>query len=148
MAVQRWPEGMGVWSSAAQRQPEGTGCWGSMAGNASGGSGVCLGNKVPLLSGIQRVGLPLQTLPTPQPLPRWALGGNSTRVSTPQSFATSSWSLPLQALEGDPMGVKVCTPVVAALSLPGLSKQVCSNQLLLLPHLTLVWKRCLRVTHM
>lgn len=33
-----------------------------MAGNAPGGSGFQLGNKVPLLNGVQGVGLPLKTL--------------------------------------------------------------------------------------
>ena len=58
LAAWRWPEGMVMRSSGAWRQPEGTGVRGSVVGNPPGGSVVCLGNEVPLLSGAQGAGLP------------------------------------------------------------------------------------------
>ena len=54
--------------------------------NAPRGSMVYLGNKAPLLSGMQ--GVRATTASTCQPLPQQALGGIPTRASTPQSVAT------------------------------------------------------------
>ena len=79
---------------AAQRQPEGTGVRGYTAGNAPRGSMVCLGNEMPLLSGVEGVG---GTIVTPFPmchlLPPQALGGTPTRASTSQSVTISCWFL-------------------------------------------------------
>ena len=87
------------------------------------------------------------SLPTCQPLPPQGLGRTPTRASTPHSVATSCWCLLLQALERDPIRVSVPVPVVATLSLPGLSKQVCLSHLLHSPPLTWVGNRLLWVSH-
>lgn len=51
--------GMGMRSSTVQGQPEGTSVRNSAARNAPGGSVVCLGSKISLLSDAKGEGLPL-----------------------------------------------------------------------------------------
>ena len=53
---------------------------------------VCLGNKVPLLSGPPGTGMPLQLHPPPPSSPSWALGGASSwaGLPAPQAKALSN----------------------------------------------------------
>lgn len=50
---------------ASQRKLEWTGVRGSMARDAPRGYVICLGNKAPLMSGVQGVELPLQPPSSP-----------------------------------------------------------------------------------
>ena len=61
LAARKWPEGVGVRSSAVWRQPVGIGVRSSRAGNDPGGSTDCLGSELSLLSGAQGVGPPSWT---------------------------------------------------------------------------------------